>query len=158
MFGYEERWYQGGTWRLWNLNDLTIVASGTIGTLYLEIDYAPPSGQGAHGSATATITAVNDSGAFYNELISRWGSPNLSATFSCNQPPVLVDGGSRDPITWWAEFAIVTMLTPAPSETICSAPIVGDLNDDCKVDLSDFALMAANWLQCNLVPSSACWQ
>jgi hypothetical protein len=122
----------------------------------MEIFYAPPSGMGAHGTASATLTAIDDSGAFYNELMSRWGSPNLSTTLSCNQPPVLVDGGGRDPITWWAEFLIVTALTTS-SEPTCSAPIVGDLNNDCKVDFRDFALMAANWLKCNLQPQSACW-
>jgi len=28
-----------------------------------------------------------------------------------------------------------------------------DLNDDCKVDILDFALFAADWLECNLVPT-----
>jgi hypothetical protein len=57
----------------------------------------------------------------------------------------------------------------------CTEPLSGDLNDDCKVDFKDFALLttdwgksdivfenfadfASNWLQCNLVPQSACWQ
>ena len=33
--------------------------------------------------------------------------------------------------------------------------LAGDLNDDCKVDLVDFALMAANWLvDCRLDPTN----
>jgi len=42
-------------------------------------------------------------------------------------------------------------------EPYCAQPIAADLNDDCKVDFVDFAIMAASWLDCNLVPPSACW-
>jgi concanavalin A-like lectin/glucanase superfamily protein len=28
-----------------------------------------------------------------------------------------------------------------------------DLNDDCKVDILDFAMLAADWLECNIVPT-----
>jgi hypothetical protein len=38
---------------------------------------------------------------------------------------------------------------------ICMYAIAGDLNDDCKVDFSDFALMAENWLiDCQANPSN----
>jgi hypothetical protein len=33
-----------------------------------------------------------------------------------------------------------------------------DFNGDCKVDFADFAIMASSWLECNLVPQSACWE
>jgi hypothetical protein len=42
-------------------------------------------------------------------------------------------------------------------QTVCTAPIVGDLNGDCKVDYEDFAIIASHWLKCNLDPPSACW-
>ena len=36
----------------------------------------------------------------------------------------------------------------------CQFDLAGDLNDDCKVDFSDFAIMAGNWLiDCNINPS-----
>ena len=39
-------------------------------------------------------------------------------------------------------------------KSVCQFVLAGDLNDDCKVDLSDFAMMAANWLiDCNTNPS-----
>lgn len=39
-------------------------------------------------------------------------------------------------------------------EVICPFEIAGDLNDDCRVDFADFALMAANWLtDCFLAPT-----
>ncbi len=33
----------------------------------------------------------------------------------------------------------------------------GDINRDCKVNFNDFALMAGNWLDCNLDPPETCW-
>lgn len=38
----------------------------------------------------------------------------------------------------------------------CNIPPVGDLNNDCKVNLGDFSLFAENWLKCNVEPSEAC--
>jgi len=37
----------------------------------------------------------------------------------------------------------------------CLYNLAGDLNDDCKVDFRDFAIMADNWLiDCNTDPSN----
>lgn len=33
-----------------------------------------------------------------------------------------------------------------------------DFNKDCKVDYEDFAAFSDGWLECNLVPQSACWE
>jgi hypothetical protein len=33
----------------------------------------------------------------------------------------------------------------------CAEDICGDLNEDCVVDLKDFAIMASHWLECNLL-------
>ncbi len=39
---------------------------------------------------------------------------------------------------------------------VCVEAPMYDLNDDCKVDLSDILELAATWLDCNLYPQSAC--
>jgi len=39
----------------------------------------------------------------------------------------------------------------------CTDAIAGDVSGDCRVDLIDFAMVAADWLKCNLVPQTACW-
>ena len=31
-----------------------------------------------------------------------------------------------------------------------------DFNDDCKIDLKDFAMFASSWMECNLYPAAAC--
>ncbi|MBN1763685.1 MAG: LamG domain-containing protein [Sedimentisphaerales bacterium] len=38
----------------------------------------------------------------------------------------------------------------------CLARPIGDINLDCRVDLQDLALLAANWLQCGLQDPTAC--
>lgn len=45
-----------------------------------------------------------------------------------------------------------------PQVPKCLSSLQGDLNNDCKVDFSDFALMVNNWLECNLDPPEACWE
>jgi len=40
----------------------------------------------------------------------------------------------------------------------CAASITGDLNNDCKVDLADLAILVSHWLQCNIEPQAACWE
>jgi hypothetical protein len=35
---------------------------------------------------------------------------------------------------------------------VCITPIASDLNGDCRVNLQDFSVMAADWLECNMYP------
>lgn len=44
----------------------------------------------------------------------------------------------------------------ASKSIFCYAPVPGDTTGDCKVNLEDFYLMTAYWLECNLIPPSAC--
>jgi hypothetical protein len=40
------------------------------------------------------------------------------------------------------------------SSEVCQYALAGDMNNDCKVDFYDFAIMAANWLiDCNIEPN-----
>jgi hypothetical protein len=39
---------------------------------------------------------------------------------------------------------------------LCMSDILGDLNEDCVVNLTDFSLVALNWLFCDFEPQSAC--
>jgi len=40
----------------------------------------------------------------------------------------------------------------------CTAPIRGDMNNDCKIDFKDLADIVSRWLECNLEPEDLCWQ
>lgn len=44
------------------------------------------------------------------------------------------------------------------SKPYCSEPILGDLNNDCKVDMADLAILVSSWLRCNIEPQTACWE
>jgi len=50
-------------------------------------------------------------------------------------------------------FAIVL---DGPEVARCTSKLMGDVNDDCKVDFIDYTLMASQWLECNLEPKEAC--
>jgi uncharacterized delta-60 repeat protein len=39
----------------------------------------------------------------------------------------------------------------------CSGTLVGDLNNDCKVDFRDFAMLTSHWLECNYALEEDCW-
>lgn len=39
---------------------------------------------------------------------------------------------------------------------ICDAPLKGDFNRDCLVNLSDLAVLVQNWLECHAVPMDLC--
>jgi len=45
----------------------------------------------------------------------------------------------------------------SPSEICCMLVVPGDMNDDCKLDFKDFALLAQYWMTCNLLPRHYCW-
>ncbi len=49
-------------------------------------------------------------------------------------------------------FAVIV-----PDEIVCREPLHMDFNDDCRVDLGDFAIFARAWLSCNRIPESACF-
>ncbi len=44
------------------------------------------------------------------------------------------------------------LYTDVMGGTVCPERPTWDLNWDCKVDLQDFAILAADWLECNLIP------
>jgi len=41
---------------------------------------------------------------------------------------------------------------------VCAEPLKSDLNNDCKVDFMDFAVLVSEWLNCGLDNQSLCWE
>lgn len=81
-YGHNDRTYVGGTWSLIDLVDHLTVASGTVGTTAMDVNYAGIDVPvGMTGSSLLTVT--DDGGAFYNEL----GVKSLLMTFSCYDSP-----------------------------------------------------------------------
>ena len=46
----------------------------------------------------------------------------------------------------------------AVGKSICREQPRMDFNGDCRVDMADLAIFAESWLECNLLPESACWE
>lgn len=51
---------------------------------------------------------------------------------------------------------IEASMSPWGPDPYCGQHIPGDSNNDCRMDMLDFANLATRWLECNLVPASAC--
>ncbi len=43
-----------------------------------------------------------------------------------------------------------------PGTVICVSPVAMDLNNDCRINLEDFALFAEQWMVCNRNPMASC--
>ena len=55
-----------------------------------------------------------------------------------------------DSIFTTSDSIIITVVDPTCQDVIdAGLLLVGDLNQDCYLDINDFAMMAANWLECN---------
>jgi hypothetical protein len=67
-----------------------------------------------------------------------------------------LNGGSYNLGFVGLDVTITQIVSQGP---ICTTPeIPGDLNLDCRVNLQDFAVLAANWLVCHRDPASTCSQ
>jgi len=58
--------------------------------------------------------------------------------------------------TIYKEFTIVVNQADCARVKADGLLMAGDINEDCRVDMSDFALMAADWLKCNNPVDSSC--
>ncbi len=54
-------------------------------------------------------------------------------------------------------FSVQGELAGPDLPAVCTGDIVGDLNNDCKVDLEDLAIFEANLFACNLDPAEDCF-
>ena len=62
-----------------------------------------------------------------------------------------------DTVAAISDSIIVTVIDPTCQDVIDSdLLLIGDINQDCYVDLNDFAIAAANWLSCNNPQDSNC--
>ncbi len=60
------------------------------------------------------------------------------------------------PFINWNPFTNHIILHELPDPPCDDYPL-SDANKDCRVDLEDLAIMASEWLTCNLEPAEACW-
>ena len=103
------------------------------GTLYVSYDAGADELYLSHIGYWKT----NASGIIPGLLKGEWGSASVSL-FLGGSTDVSLDSG----VAYLDNF-VVDSGTIVP---ICEYALAGDLNNDCKVDLNDFAIMASNWL------------
>ncbi len=132
LFGHEDRLYHRmtdageGRWQILDTTAGTSVASGTVGdVLAMDIFYDPLNvlnpNWDPYVRGTGTIIAENDGGAFYNELITRWGTATLNFTGFTDEPPIQAENPGADPEDAWAIYGTMWTVTPIIPEpaTIC---------------------------------------
>ena len=76
----------------------------------------------------------------------------VSGTFSNAVSRYVFEGGSFD-VIYNADSVI---LTHFDAESLCLRYSPADMNRDCLVNLADFAVFAAEWLDCSILPESDC--
>ncbi len=117
------------------------VLDGPAPVLLSAVNPAPPAGYLGNPQVLQTVT----------------GSPSGNNLFRIEGPVGSNLGGQGVRFVQTNLFAVSGKLYEfAPGEAFCEAPVAGDLNNDCKVDISDLSVLASNWLDCNLVPAQAC--
>ena len=73
----------------------------------------------------------------------------MGETYYWRVDSIVYDGGS--PVAEYPGM-VWSFVTYVP----CSAPLAGDTNHDCVVDIDDLANIAYDWLKCNRIPAAAC--
>jgi hypothetical protein len=121
----------------------------TVPWTALELD---PDGQSAAGALSGIAIfgdrffVANESGQTADEK-STYGRTDGNSGYIGDKFYTDLYNDDNDPI-------LLAILAPATIN--CSGPLVGDMNNDCKVNFIDLAKMADNWLKCNLQPQSSC--
>jgi hypothetical protein len=51
-------------------------------------------------------------------------------------------------IGYYSDTGVDFLTVKYNQQGYCTGPIVGDLNNDCKVDFEDYAILGSHWLEC----------
>jgi len=122
-----------GGWSYWNYGGLNVTGQATLDG-FLDVDlwdqYMP-----AYTDEFVIIEAASVSGQFINAA-----------------SEYVFDGGKFE-VVYQSERVILTHFQGEPR---CTEYPLADFNKDCQVNLIDLAIMAQEWLDCNLEPSGYC--
>ncbi|MBN1817031.1 MAG: hypothetical protein JW828_06695 [Sedimentisphaerales bacterium] len=110
-------------------------------------------------TATTYINGIaNGSGAFSfggktdSHLVLGAADVNAGNSFNGALDDVRLYNYAMSPV----EVAYLYQETAGGRVCVDQAQLVYDLNQDCRVNLEDFALLAAAWMECNLAPQTSC--
>ncbi|HPD45595.1 MAG TPA: immunoglobulin domain-containing protein [Anaerohalosphaeraceae bacterium] len=76
--------------------------------------------------------------------------PDAQDPFNGALDDVQIYNYALDPVS------IALLYTSGSGKTVCMGSPAYDFDGDCVVNLGDFALIAAEWMRCDLYPASAC--
>ena len=119
-YGHEDRWYDGsgGSWTLWDIRDVAhpvTIANGTLGSLYVDLDCGVRSGN-PRTEGTSIITVAGGS-ALYQELVRRWGTPQLHLRLVNEGDFLIAENPFAAATNKWAIFGFQATLTPVRADT-----------------------------------------
>ena len=126
--------------------------------VYLWIATEEPSG--AYDTAMITLrdptteTIIETLGVWTNsDETSNWLARSLSVAGSYAGQSIRVSLESSTDETYNTNFFFDSLSLNAVIGTTCEYVLAGDMNDDCKVDFRDLAVLAKNWLiDCDVTP------
>ncbi len=115
-YGHEDRWYNvmtggnEGTWEIFDTTTSTTVVHGTLDDpLHVDIFYDPENfGTQAFDPrvvGTGTLTALDDGGVFYSELMTLCETPVLTMQFITEEPPLWAENYGAPSSEQWAVFS-----------------------------------------------------
>jgi hypothetical protein len=110
----EKRTYVGGTFRLWNNSNYTLIAEGTIDYINIIIDY-----DGGPHSSWGEVTVTGPPGSLFQyELIDLFNTSKLTLKFTSLQSPVSSDAPLGTTIdNMYAVFNVDLTIKPKGNET-----------------------------------------
>ena len=110
------------------------------------------------GEAVVYCNGLRRGGAAVSSAIAPSSVPFIMGTEVVDASRDAHFGGLLDEVKIWSyaidPYEIAEAYTDVTGETICVNPddLVYDFSDNCVIDLADFAIFAATWMDCNIVP------
>ena len=129
-----------GQWHM-----ITLTYDGTAQKIYVD-------GELVASSATSSVDASEN---VTDVIIGAWNASSDSADFDGNIDDVKIYSYAMT--TEQVGLAYIEMNDAV--DFVCdleASDLSYDYNNNCKVDLADFAAFASTWLECNRIPASAC--
>ncbi len=143
-----------------DINPSQIDADGTVIASGVNINTNPLFASPGYMGATDWV-----SGDYHlNSMVGRFDAATDSWVQDATHSPCIDAGDPADPVGQEPipNEGIINMgayggTSQASKSPDCIGSLPADLSGDCRVDIEDFAMFAASWLDCNIIPADFCW-
>ena len=158
----------------WQVNEVNGTGAVTKGNIWSFVTVPPkaydpiPADEAVEVDPAVVLEWTAGAGGTYTHNVYFGTDPLAMELVSESQVDTVLDPLGIDDLAWntkyyWAvdelengsvyEGDLWSFTTINP---VCETPLAGDIDGDCMVTLSDLAIMASDWLKCNLIPVEAC--